>query len=100
MSKPFTKLYLQSLVKKANEEEKRLPNESELDRVKRLLTKSSVDSITDNVKFHAKLGNIFFNAQNLSKELLLDIYDGVKINFPDCKIYLNTDECSMMVHWG
>lgn len=100
MSKPFTKQYLQSLVKKAHDEEKRLPNESELDRMKRLLTKSSVDSITDNVEFHAKLGNIFFNAQNLSKELLLDIYDGVKINFPDCKIYLNKDECSMMVHWG
>ena len=96
----FKKEYLQHLVKKANEEDMKLPNESELDRMKRLLIKSSVDSITDNVIFHAKLGNIFFNTENLSKELLLDIYDGVKVNFPDCKIYLNVNECTMMVHWG
>lgn len=51
----FKKEYLQHLVRKANEEDMKLPNETELDRMKRLLTKSSVDSITENVVFFCKI---------------------------------------------
>jgi len=100
MVKQKTKAYLQSLVHKANEEDKRRPNESETDRMKRLLIKSSVDSICENVEFFASLGNMFYKVENLNKELLLDIYDGVKLILPDCKIYVDLDNCSFVIHWG
>jgi len=97
---PIPKAALLTLVNLAHEEDKKKENESDLDRMKRLLIKSSVDSITKNVLFHAKMGYMFYAANYLSKDLILDIYDGVKLNFPDSKILLNIKECNMIVHWG
>ena len=97
---PIPKAALLTLVNLAHEEDKKKENESDLDRMKRLLIKSSVDSITENVLFHAKMGYMFYAANYLNKDLILDIYDGVKLNFPDSKILLNIKECNMIVHWG
>ena len=97
---PIHKAILLKLVEIGIEQEKKRENESELDRMKRLLIRSSVDTITENVLFNAKIGNIYYKASYLSKDLILDIYDGVKLNFPDCKILLNIKELSMVVHWG
>ena len=97
---PIPKSFLQLLVNKAHEEDKKKPNESELDRVKRLLIKSSVDSITENTLFHAKMGNMFYSAKYLSSELVVDIYNDLKLNFPDCNIFLDKDSSSIVIHWG
>jgi hypothetical protein len=97
---PISKAALLTLVNIANEHDKKKENETDADRMKRLLIKSSVDSVTENVLFHAKMGYMFYAANYLSKDLILDIYDGVKLNFPDSKILLNTKECNMVIHWG
>ena len=100
MNPPYSKKYLQTLVSKTVEEEKIKKDESEVDRMRRLIIKSEVDTITENAYFHAKIGNIFYKKEFLNKDLILDIYDKVKINFPDCKIYLKSQENSLMVYWG
>lgn len=97
---PISKAALLTLVNIANEQDKKKENETDADRMKRLLIKSSVDSVTENVLFHAKMGYMFYAANYLSKDLILDIYDGVKLNFPDSKILLNIKECNMVIHWG
>jgi len=97
---PVHKSFLLCLANAAHLDEQRKENESETDRMKRLLIKSTVESITENILFHAKLGNLFYVVNYLNKELILDIYDNVKLNFPDCKIYLNINECNMVIHWG
>jgi hypothetical protein len=100
MAKPITKAYLLSLVNNANKDEKKRPDETYLEYTKRLLIKSSVESIIENVVFHAKMGNIFFKAENVSKEFLLDIYDQIKIILPDCKIFTDINEGNFVIHWG
>jgi len=100
MNPPIYKKYLQDLSNKAVEKEKKLVGETEEGRMKRLLIKSSVDSILDMTVFHAKIGNIYYCAENLSKSFLMDIYDNVKLMFPDCKILLNLRESSITIHWG
>jgi hypothetical protein len=100
MNPPYSKQYLQNLISKTIEEEKIKKDESETDRMRRLLIKADVDAITENAYFHAKIGNIYYKKEFLNKDLILDIYDKVKINFPDCKIYLKLQECSLMVYWG
>ena len=100
MDTPVTKLELQKLVNKANEIDKRRSEESESQRVRRLLIESSIESIYDAAIFRAKMGNIFFKKEYLSNELIMDIYDGVKLLFPDCKILLNLKECSITIYWG
>ena len=97
---PIHKSFLLELVNKANEEDKKKENESDADQMRRLLIKSSVDSITENILFHAKMGNMFYSAKYLSNNLILDIYDGIKLNFPDCKIFLHTDKQTIIIHWG
>ena len=97
---PIPKAALITLVNLANQDDKKKENDTDEARMKRLLIKSSVDSITENVLFHAKMGNMFYAANYLSKDLILDIYDGVKLNFPDSKILLSTKECNMIIHWG
>jgi hypothetical protein len=100
MSKPITKAYLLSLVSKANKEEEKRENETYAEHYKRLLIKSSVESIVENVEFNAKLGNLFFKAINVNKEVLLDIYDQIKMILPDCKIFTDINEGSFVIHWG
>lgn len=100
MTKPITKAYLLSLVSKANKEEEKRADETYVEYSRRLMIKSSVDSIIENVEFHAKLGNLFFKADNVSKELLLDIYDQIKMILPDCKIFTYINEGSFVIHWG
>jgi hypothetical protein len=100
MEEPIYKAQLQKLMDKANQVDKRRPGESELDRMKRLLIKSSVESIYDSAYFRAKMGNVFYTAEHVNKNYIIDIYEGVKLLFPDCKIYLKLNECSITVHWG
>ena len=100
MLKLITKAYLLSLVSKAHKEEEKRPDETYSEYYRRLLIKSTVDSIVENVEFHAKIGNLFYKADNVNKELLLDIYDQIKMIFPDCKIFTDIKEGSFVIHWG
>lgn len=100
MLKLITKAYLLSLVSKAHKEEEKRSDETYAEYYRRLMIKSSVDSIVENVEFHAKVGNLFYKADNVNKELLLDIYDQIKMIFPDCKIFTKINEGSFVIHWG
>ena len=89
MDIPILKAELQKLTNKANKKDIKKPEESESQRMKRLLITSSIENIYDATIFSAKMGNIFYKKGYLNSELLMDIYDGVKLLFPDCKILLN-----------
>ena len=98
--KPISKAYLLSLVNKAHKEEEKREDESYVEHYRRLMIKSAVESIIENVEFNAKLGNLFYKAEYVTKELLLDIYDEIKLILPDCKIFTDINEGSFVIHWG
>jgi hypothetical protein len=100
MTKPIMKSYLLSLVSKANKDEEKREDETYAEHYRRLLIKSTVDSIVENVEFNAKLGNLFYKAQYINEESFLDIYDQIKMILPDCKIFTDIKERSFVIHWG
>lgn len=100
MAKLITKAYLLSLVSKAQKEEEKRSDETYAEHYRRLLIKSTVESIIENVEFNAKLGNLFYKAQNINEDTLLDIYDQIKMILPDCKIFTDIKEGSFVIHWG